>query len=145
MITMDIVSFVYEYVHNLSPALFSLELQIFIVSAPKNPKEAICLLLVAIQLNMDFDLSITQMFRFWNSLPTDIHNSVSMSIFRSKLNLIFYQIISQFDTYIYIYMYILINALICEILLTYFYPFCTECINFLYPFHFYFPCFDLLD
>ena len=51
----------------------------FIVSALENPKEAICLLFVAIQLNMDFDLSITQEsgVQLRNSLLTDIRNSIS--------------------------------------------------------------------
>ena len=48
--------------HLLISPIFSPGLKMFIVSALDNPKEAICLLFVAIQLNMDFDLSITQVF-----------------------------------------------------------------------------------
>ena len=36
----------------------------FIVSVLDNPEEVVCLLGVAMQLNMDFDLSITQVFGF---------------------------------------------------------------------------------
>ena len=95
----------------------------FIVSALDNPKEAICLLFVAIQLGMDFDLSITQVFGFGILFQLTHETQFLSPVFVLKLNLIFYQIIAQFDTYIYMYIVhrILINALICEILLTYFF------------------------
>ena len=123
---MHIVSFVYECVHNLSPAHlnnFLFGLKMFIVSAPDNPKEAIYLLFVAIQLSMDFDLSITQVFGFGILFQLTYEIRFLSPFFVLKLNLIFYQIIAQFDTYIYMNIVhkILIIALICETLLT-FYP-----------------------
>ena len=45
-------------------AILSIGLKIFIVSALDSPEEVICLPFVAIQLNMDFDLSNTQVFGF---------------------------------------------------------------------------------
>ena len=96
----------------------------FIVSALDNTKEAICLLFIAMQLSMNFDLSIiTQVFSFGILFQLTYETRFLSSIFVPKLNLIFYQIIVQFDTYIYMYIVhrILINALICEILLTYFF------------------------
>ena len=50
-------------------------------------------------------------FRLWNSLPTDIRNSVSLSNFRSKIK----------SYYIYIYMSMVHRIfMICAILLTHF-------------------------
>ena len=119
----------------------------FIISAPDNPKEVIYLLFIAIQLSMDFDLSITQVFGFGILFQLAYEIRFPSPFFALKLNIIFYQIIAQFDTYIYMNIVhkILIIALICETLLTFPLPFCTGCINFLYPFCFYFLCFDLLD
>ena len=82
--------------------------------------EAISLLFVAIQLSMDFDLSITQLFGFGILFQLTYETRFLSPFSVLKLNLISYQIIAQFDTYIYMYIVhrILINALICEILLT---------------------------
>ena len=103
-------------------AIISLRLKMFIVSTPDNPKEVICMLFVAIQLNKDFDLFITQVFGFGILFQLTYEIRFLSPFFVLKLNLIFYQIIAQFDTYIYMYIVhrIHINALICEILLTYF-------------------------
>ena len=108
--------------HLLISAFISLGLKIFIVSEPDNPEEAICLLFVTIQLNMDFDLFITQVFGFGILFQLTYEIRFLSPFFILKLKLIFYQIIAQLDAYIYMYIVyrILINALICEILLTYF-------------------------
>ena len=114
-------------------AIISLGLKMFIVLALDNPKETICLLFVAIQLNMDFDLSVTQVFVFGILFQLTYEIWFLSPVFIQKLNLIFYQIFAQLDTYIYMY-------------IVYRFRFCSECINFLYPFRFYFPGFDdLLD
>ena len=117
MITMHIVSFVYECVHNLSPTYFS-NFFIWIENVhsfgTRQLKKAICLLFVAIQLIMDFDLSITQVFGFGILFQLTYEIWSLSPFFVLKLNLIFYQIIAQFDTYICMYIVhrILINALI---------------------------------
>ena len=104
-------------------AIISLGLKMFIVSALDNLKEAICLLFAAIQLSMDFHLSITEVFGFGILFQLTYETRFLSAIFALKLNLILYQIIAQFDTYIYMYIVhrSFINALICEILLTYFF------------------------
>ena len=56
MITMLIVYFVYECVHNLSPAYFSNYLTWF--ENVHSFVQETCLHFVAIQLNMNFDLSV---------------------------------------------------------------------------------------
>ena len=102
-------------------AIISFGLKMFIVSAPDNPDELICLLFVAMQLNMDFNLSITQVFGFGIlfQLTYEIWFLSSFSVL--KLDFTFYQIITQFDTYLHMYIIykILINVLTCEILQTY--------------------------
>ena len=102
--------------------IFSFGLKMFIVSAPDNPKEVTYLLFVAIQLSMDFDLSITQVFGFGILFQLTYEIRFLSPFFVLKLKLIFYQIIAQFDTYIYINIVhkILTIALICETLLTFF-------------------------
>ena len=119
----------------------------FIISAPDNPKEVIYLLFIAIQLSMDFDLSITQVFSFGILFQLMYEIWFLSPFFTLKLNIMFYQIIAQFDTYVYMNIVhkILIIALICETLLTFSPSVLYWIINFLYPFCFYFPCFDLLD
>ena len=85
----------------------------FIVSALDNPKEAICLLFVARQLSMGFDLSITQVFGFRILFQLTCEIRFLSPVFVLNLNLIFFQIIAQLDTYIYMHIVyrILINAL----------------------------------
>ena len=128
-------------------AIISLGLKMFIVPALDNPEEVICLLFVAIQLNMDFNLSITQVFGFGILFHLTYEIRFLSPFFVLKLNLIFYQIIAQLYKCFYMYTVcrILMNVLTCEILQTYFFSICTECIYFLYPFHFYSPLFDMLD
>ena len=81
--------------------IFSFGFKMFIVSAPDNPKEVTYLLFVAIQLSMDFDLSITQVFGFGILFQLTYEIRFLFPFFVLKLKLIFYQIIAQFDIYIY--------------------------------------------
>ena len=81
--------------------IFSFELKMFIVSAPDNPKEVTYLLFVAIQLSMDFDLSITQVYGFGILFQLTYEIRFLFPFFVLKLKLIFYQIMAQFDTHIY--------------------------------------------
>ena len=125
MITMHIVSFVYECVHNLSPAYFSNYFTwIENVHSFSTKKSRRCELFALRCNTTQYGLRSIHYsgVRLWNSLPTEIRNLVSLSIFVLKLNLIFCQIIAQLDTYIYmcIVYRILINVLIREILQTYF-------------------------
>ena len=103
MITMHIVSFVYECVYNLSPACFSnyftwiKNVHSFSTRQSKRGD------LFALHCNTtqyghrSFHYSGV---RLWTSLPTDMRNSVSFSIFRSKIKSYF---LSKYNTTLYIY------------------------------------------
>ena len=124
MITMQIASFVYECVRNLSPAYFS-NYFIWIKNVHSfGTRQSRRVDMFALRCNTtQYGLQSIHYsgVRLWNSLPTDIRNLVSLFIFRSKIKFTFYQIMTQFDTYLHMYIIykILINVLTCEILQTY--------------------------
>ena len=88
MITMHIVSFVYECVDNLSPAYFSnyltwIENVHSFGTGQSKRGDSFALRYNTTQYGLR---SIHYSgVRLWNSLPTDIRNSVSLSIFSSKI------------------------------------------------------------
>ena len=84
-------------------AISSPGLKMFIVSALDNPEEVICSLFVAIQLNMDFGLSITQVFGFGILFQLTCEISLSLHFSFQKFNLIFYQITEQLDKYLHVH------------------------------------------
>ena len=73
-------------------AIISLGLKLFIVLALDNPEKVICLLFAAIQLNMDPDLSITQVFGFAILFQLTYDIWFLYLFFNLKLNLIFYAV-----------------------------------------------------
>ena len=92
IITMHIVSFVYECVHNLSPAYFS-NFFIWIENVHSfSTRQSKRGDLFALRCNTtQYGLRSIHYsgVRLWNSLPTDVRNSVSLSIFRSKIKTYF--------------------------------------------------------
>ena len=89
MITMHIVSFVYECVHNLSPAYLSNYFTWIENVHSFGPRQSKRGDLFALRCNTtQYGLRSIHYsgVRLRNSLPTDIRNSVSLSIFRSKIN-----------------------------------------------------------
>ena len=88
LITMHIVSFVYECVHNLSTAYFSNYFTWIENVHSFGTRQSRRSDLFALHCNTaQYGLRSIHYsgVRFWNSLPTDIRNSVSLSIFRSKI------------------------------------------------------------
>ena len=92
IITMHNVSFVYECVHNLSPAYFS-NFFIWIENVHSfSTRQSKRGDLFALRCNTtQYGLRSIHYsgVRLWNSLPTDLRNSVSLSIFRSKIKTYF--------------------------------------------------------
>ena len=92
IITTHIVSFVYECVHNLSPAYFS-NFFIWIENVHSfSTRQSKRGDLFALRCNTtQYGLRSIHYsgVRLWNSLPTDVRNSVSLSIFRSKIKTYF--------------------------------------------------------
>ena len=115
------VSLVYECVHNLSPAYFSdyfTWIENVCSFSTRQSRKGDLFALVIIELNMDFHLSNAQVFGFGILFKVTYEILFLSLIFVLKLNLIFYQIIAQHDTYIYVVHRFLMNVLICEILQT---------------------------
>ena len=88
MITMHIVSFVYECVHNLSPAYFSNYFTWIENVHSFGTRQSKRGNLFSLRCNTtQYGLRSIHYsgVRLWNSLPTDIRNSVSLSNFRSEI------------------------------------------------------------
>ena len=88
MITVHMASFIYKCLHNLSPANFSNyftcieNLHSFGIRQSRRGD------LFALRCNAThygFRSIHYSGVQLWNSLPTDVRNSVSLSIFRSKI------------------------------------------------------------